>query len=146
MMYSFWPRSNTHTPVPRVPLRPDDDYLRRAMAATLAKTDVEFDLRIQLQTDSHLMPLEHAGVIWPESLSPRVTVARLRIPQQIFNTPAQMAFAKRLSFNPWHCLPEHRPLGNQNRARKRMYYELSRFRHQMNAIPHYEPDGSETFP
>ena len=42
--------------------------------------------------------------------------------------------------------PEHRPLGNQSRARKRMYYELSRLRQQMNAVEHYEPTGDEAFP
>ena len=33
------------------------------MAATLAKEDVEFDIRLQLQTDPHLMPLENNGVL-----------------------------------------------------------------------------------
>jgi len=27
-----------------------------------------------------------------------------------------------------------------------MYYELSKFRHDMNKVPHYEPNGSEKFP
>ena len=56
-----------------------------------------------------------------------------------------MEFAKRLSYNPWHCIPEHRPLGNQSRARHRMYSELSRLRQRMNAVSHYEPTGDEVF-
>jgi hypothetical protein len=48
-----------------------------------------------------------------------------------------------LSINPWHCLPEHRPLGNQSRARRRMYQELSRLRQHMNRTPHVEPTGDE---
>ncbi len=91
------------------------------MVASLAEGDVEFDVRLQLQTDPHLMPIENNGVLWPERLSPRVSVATLRLPRQTFNSPAQMEFAKRLSYNPWHCIPEHRPLGNQSRARRRMY-------------------------
>lgn len=146
MQYSFWPVSKQKTPIPRLPLRPPDDYLRDAMAAALDNGDVEIDVRVQLQTDPHLMPLEHAGVIWPERLSPRVSVATLRIPKQKFNSPEQIAFAKRLSYNPWHCIPDHRPLGNLSRARRRMYYELSKFRHEMNKVPHFEPDGSERFP
>ena len=47
--------------------------------------------------------------------------------------------------DPWHCIAEHRPLGNQSRARRRMYFELSKLRHDMNAEPHYEPTGDETF-
>lgn len=145
MQYSVWPTSKRRTPIPRLPLRPPDDYLRLAMAEALAEGDVELELRLQLQTDPHLMPIENAGVLWPERLSPRVPVATLRIARQKFDSPAQLDFAKRLSFNPWHCIAEHRPLGNQSRARRRMYYELSKLRHDMNAVPHYEPDGSERF-
>ena len=145
MQYSVWPTSRRRTPVPRLPLRPPDDYLRQAMVETLSEGDVELQVRVQMQTDSFLMPIENAGVLWPEKLSPRVPVATLRIPRQKFDSPAQMEFAKRLSYNPWHTIAEHRPLGNQSRARKRMYYELSQIRHRMNGVPHYEPTGDEVF-
>lgn len=145
MQYSFWPKFRKRTPIPRLPLRPPDDYLRDAMVKSLAKGDVEIDVRLQLQTDPHLMPIENNAVLWPEKLSPRVSVATLRLPRQTFNSPSQMEFAKRLSYNPWHCIPEHRPLGNQSRARRRMYWELSKLRHTMNAVPHYEPTGDEVF-
>lgn len=145
MQYSFWPMTTRRTPIPRLPLRPPDDYLRNAMAATLAKEDAAFDVRVQLQTDSFLMPLENNAVLWPERLSPRRSVATLRIPRQTFTSEAQLDFAKKLSYNPWHCIPEHRPLGNQSRARKRMYDTLSRLRHRMNNVPLYEPTGDETF-
>ena len=71
MQYSVWPKLKCRTPIPRLPLRPPDDYLRNAMVATLAKEDVEFDIRLQMQTDPHLMPLENNAVLWPEKLSPR---------------------------------------------------------------------------
>ena len=120
MQYSVWPKTKKRTPIPRLPFRPPDDYLRLAMVASLSQGDVEFDIRMQLQTDSHLMPIENNAVLWPERLSPRVPVATLRIPRQKFDDPAQFAFTRNLKFNPWHCLPDHRPLGNQSRARKRM--------------------------
>jgi hypothetical protein len=145
MQYSIWPKSRKRTRIPRLPLRPPDDYLREAMIVSLAKGDVELDVRLQLQTDPHLMPIENNAVLWPEKLSPRVSAATLRLPRQKFDSPSQMEFAKRLSYNPWHCLPEHRPLGNQSRARQRMYSELSRLRQRMNAVSHYEPTGDEVF-
>jgi len=145
MQYSVWPRSRERTPIPRLPLRPPDDYLRDAMVKSLGKGDVELDFRIQLQTDPHLMPIENNAVLWPERLSPRISVATLRLPRQTFDSPAQMEFAKRLSYNPWHCIAEHRPLGNQSRARRRMYWELSTLRHTMNNVQHYEPNGDEVF-
>jgi hypothetical protein len=145
MQYSVWPKTKKRTPIPRLPFKPPDDYLRQAMVAALDAGEVELDVRVQLQTDPHLMPIENNAVLWPERLSPRVSVATLRLPRQKFDSPAQIAFARRLSYNPWHCIPEHRPLGNQSRARQRMYWELSTLRHTMNDVPHYEPTGDETF-
>lgn len=145
MQYSFWPKYGHRTPIPRLPLRPPDDYLRDAMVAALNQGDVEFDMRLQLQTDPFLMPIENAAVLWPEKLSPRVSVATLRIPRQQFASPAQLDFDRRLTYTPWHCIPEHRPLGNQSRARRRMYEALAKLRHTMNSEPFYEPTGDEVF-
>jgi hypothetical protein len=146
MQYSMWSRRGKRSRVPRLPLRPPDNYLRDAMVKTLAEEDVEFDLCLQVQTDAHKMPIENNGVLWPTKLSPRVPAAVLRIPKQRFDSPEQLDFARVLIYNPWHCIPEHRPLGNQSRARKRMYSELARLRQQMNSVEHYEPNGDEVFP
>jgi hypothetical protein len=145
MRYMLRPKSGERSRVPRLPGRPPDNYLREAMAATLAQHDVEFDFLAQLQTDAHRMPIENASVRWPEKLSPFVPVATLRIPKQRFDSPAQLAFAHHLSYNPWHSIAEHRPLGNQNRSRFRIYQELSRLRQTMNKTPHREPTGDEIF-
>jgi hypothetical protein len=91
------------------------------------------------------MPIENAAVRWPEKLSPFIPAATIHIPRQSFDYPAQFDFTRRLSINPWHCLHEHRPLGNQSRARKRMYLELSQFRQKMNETSHTEPTGDEVF-
>jgi hypothetical protein len=145
MVYSMRSRLKTRTRVPRLPLRPPDNYLREAMAATLEKQDVEFDILLQVQTDAFKMPIENAAVFWPPRLSPRIAAATLRIPKQKFDSPAQLDFARVLSYNPWHAIAEHRPLGNQSRARLRMYKELSTYRQRMNGVQHYEPNGRETF-
>jgi hypothetical protein len=143
MMYSVYPRSQVYRKIPRLPLRPPDNYLRDNMVKTLAEQDVEFDIMLQVQTDAFHMPIENAAVRWPEKLSPFIPAARLHIPKQEFDSPGQRAFANNLSYNPWHCVPEHRPLGNQSRARRRMYWELSQFRQRMNVTPHIEPTGNE---
>jgi hypothetical protein len=145
MMYSVRPTSNTRSWIPGIPFRTSKNYLREQMVRTLSEQDVTFDFMVQVQTDPHLMPIENAGVRWPEKLSPFVPVATLRIPRQIFDLPAQFAFAFNLSYTPWHCIPEHRPLGNQSRARRRMYWELRRLRQTMNGTPHIEPTGDEVF-
>lgn len=146
MLYSFAPKTEVDKKIPGVPFaRVPFNYLRDNMVLTLNEKDVEFDFLVQVQTDPHRMPIENAAVRWPESLSPFVPAATIHIPKQTFDSKAQFEFAKRLSINPWHGLREHRPLGNQNRARYRMYRELSRYRQQMNNVQHYEPDGSEIF-
>lgn len=145
MVYSVRPKVKSRSRIPGLPCRPPENYLRLNMAKTLADHDVEFDILLQVQTDPHRMPIENASVRWPERLSPWVPVATLRLPRQTFNTPKQMAFANNLSYNPWHCVPEHRPLGNQSRARRRMYWELSKLRQAENATPHIEPTGDEVF-
>ncbi|WP_397453306.1 catalase family protein [Pseudomonas sp. NA-150] len=145
MQYSFKSITEVYREIPRVPLRPPDNYLRDNMVKTLAEKDVEFHMQVQVQTDPHRMPIEDAGVLWPTRLSPRIPVATLHIPRQTFDSPQQLAFARNLTLNPWHCVPEHRPLGNQSRARGRMYYELARFRLQQNNEAHIEPTGDEMF-
>jgi hypothetical protein len=136
------PRSSQLTPIPK---NPPDDYLRDAMRTTLARSEWVFDFAVQLQTDPQRMPIENASVIWPEPLSPFVNIARLRLPPQTFDSQAQLAFADKLSFNPWHTVAEHRPLGNQSRARKHIYLKLSLIRQEMNHTRHVEPTGAEVF-
>ena len=144
ILYSYAPRTKVPMDIPGVPFgRVPPNYLRENMARTLRETDVEFDMLVQLQTDPHLMPIEDASIRWPEDLSPWIAVARILIPRQEFDTPERMTLARNLRFNPWHSIPEHRPLGNQNRARRRMYAELARHRQRMNAVQHVEPTGDE---
>jgi hypothetical protein len=141
--YSVRPTSNHKT---RIPLWPPADWLRQSMAMTLANREVELDFLLQAQTDPRRMPIEDASIEWPERLSPFVPVARITIPRQKFDSPEQLAFAGELSYNPWHAVTDHRPLGNQNRARKLIYTHLSQLRQSMNHQPHIEPTGSEVFP
>jgi hypothetical protein len=140
--YSIKPCSDEQTKIPR---KPSANYLREAMAKTLSKKEVTFDFMIQFQTDAYRMPIENASVEWPEKLSPFVPVARLHLPVQKFDSRSQMAFAENLSYNPWHCIADHRPLGNQNRARKAIYFALSELRLTMNGEARIEPTGAEMF-
>jgi hypothetical protein len=143
VQYSLKPRPPART---RIPARPAENYLRDAMVKTLARGQWEFDFMVQVQTDSFLMPIEDATVKWPEQLSPYLPVARLRLLAEKFTSDEQLGFADVLRYNPWHSLPEHKPLGNSNRARRQMYWELARLRQAMNQVQHIEPTGEEQFP
>ena len=103
-------------------------YLRDAMRTRLTDADATFDFMIQFQTDSRRMPIEDASVEWRSQDSPYVPVARIRIPRQSIDDPASDARCEQQGFNPWHCLAEHRPLGNMNRARREIYTAMASFR------------------
>jgi len=128
----------------RLPEKPSANFLRERLIEQLAHSDVSFDFSVQFQTDPMRMPIEDANVAWPESLSPYQKVATIKIPSQRCDSPEQMAFCENVSFNPWRTLPEHRPLGGINRARREVYPVISKFRHYRNAAPLKEPavDGS----
>jgi catalase len=118
------------------------DFLRANMAATLLKHEIIYGLFIQFQTDPVKMPIEDPTVVWD---SPFIKMATIRIPTQIFDTPEHNDFGDNLSFNSWHALPEHRPLGNFNRVRKKIYEEMYVFRHEHNNIKDVEPEATSDF-
>lgn len=111
------------------------DLLRDNLEAHLAAESACFDFKVQLRT-SPSMPIEDPTVEWEESEAPFVTVARISIPRQ---QVVQGEACEILSFTPWHSLPEHRPLGGISRARKAVYQEISKLRHELNGQPRKEP-------
>ena len=145
--YLFGDRAVKYAVVPqvrhidRIPSNPSDNYLRQAMVRQLSQEDAVFDFMVQFQTDPEKMPVEDPGVVWPEHLSKFRKLATIRIPRQYFDHPLQDEFGDELSFTPWHALPEHRPLGGINRARKMVYDTISALRHQHNHTQRAEPDS-----
>ena len=118
------------------------DFLKANMAATLMRNEIIYDFFVQFQTDPVKMPIEDPTVVWD---SPFIKVATIRIPTQIFDTPEQNDFGDNLSFNSWHALPEHKPLGNFNRVRKKIYEEMYEFRHKHNHLKDVEPEAGPDF-
>ena len=104
------------------------DYLRRTMVARLTEgnTPVVFELAIIPQTDSVTMPIEDPTVQWG---SEPVPVALITVAAQTFDTPERMQRCEAMSFDPWHALAEHRPLGGINRARRAVYPASVKVRH-----------------
>jgi hypothetical protein len=120
-----------------------DNFLRDRMAKQLEEGDVVFDFMLQLQTDPYTMPIEDGFAVWDESVSPFRKVATVVIPKQQFTSPEQLRCCENSSFNPWHCLPEHRPMGAINRVRRIVYRAISEFRHNRNQLPRQEPTGED---
>lgn len=134
--YQVRPVNPKQTPIPK---RPSQDYLRERMVRQLAEGSVDLEFRVQRRTDPNVMPLEDTSRPWDESLSPFVTLATIRVLQQDFDTPQRREFDENLSFNPWHCIAYHQPLGGVNRARRHVMKAISDFRLERNGVPRIEP-------
>lgn len=100
----------------------------------------EYELRALLCTDLKIVPVEDAAIDWPQDESPYQALGKIVIPAQEAFSPARRIFADDvLSFNPFHCLPEHLPLGSINRARIKACETSTAYRHHMNAQPSPAP-------
>ena len=109
-----------------------ENYLRGAMRQHLEKARVCFDFMVQLQTNDEDMPIEDASVVWDEEESPFQKVARIHFKNQDFSSAGALAECEKTSFNPWHSLPQHKPLGRMNQVRNKVYVETSKFRLEEN--------------
>jgi hypothetical protein len=114
--------------------------LRDLVVDFFRSSSAEYEVRAQLCTDLTRMPVEDASVEWPERESPYRPVGKITLPPQEAYSPARRVYADdALSFNSWHTLAAHRPLGSLARARIRVYEASASFRRRMNAQPRREP-------
>src|ERR1035437_5150989 len=87
------------------------------------------------------------AIVGPEDRSPQQPIPKTPLPPQDAYSPARRVYADDvLSFNPWHCIPEHRPLGSIMRVRLKAYESSTSFRHAMNMQPRIEPHGIDEIP
>ena len=110
----------------------DPNFLKHTLAKELAAGDACMQLLVQLQNSNKRMPIEDATVLWKETDSPFLPVAKITMLKQTFDTAQQQQFCEDLSFSPWNALEAHRPVGALNRARKWVYEASSNYRHQLN--------------
>ncbi len=110
------------------------NFLRSALYRQLSLDRVPacFTLQVQRQNAEHYMPIEDTSIEWDEAISPFETVADVRVPPQDFDSPEQNLDCDNLAFNPWHALPEHRPIGGINQLRKAVYESVSAYRLERN--------------
>ncbi|BBP83279.1 hypothetical protein PHLH8_29210 [Pseudomonas sp. Pc102] len=129
------PKQNTDLP----------NFLRNALYQRLSLDRVPacFALQVQVQNPQYYMPIEDTSVAWSEKISPFQTVATIKVPAQDFDSREQNEFCDNLSFNPWHALPEHRPIGGINRLRKVVYETVSVYRHERNGVPQPQAEVKE---
>jgi hypothetical protein len=125
----------------------DYSAIRDAVVKFFETETAVWDVQVQLATDLAKTPIEDASIPWPEDLSPYSTVGRLTAPPQDAYSAERRVFVDEvLSFNPWHALAAHRPLGSVMRARKKAYKTSSEYRHATNVSPRIEPKSIDELP
>ena len=97
------------------------DYLKQDLIARLARGSLSWSLRAQPYVDETTTPIEDTRVLWT---GPWLELATLTLPQQNVESPRGREIdqlVSQLSFDPWHAIDAHRPLGAIMRARSVAY-------------------------
>ncbi len=100
------------------------DRFARELEARAQAGALGWTMRAQLFVDEARTPIEDPTMSWSEEVSPFIPVARIEIPVQDPTSDEGRALTARLndlSFDPWHALAAHRPLGAMMRARNAAY-------------------------
>ena len=125
----------------------DFSALRDAVVKFFATERAEWEVRVQLALDLKDTPVEDPSVPWPEDLTPYIPVARLVAePQQAYSAARRVFVDELLSFNPWHGLSAHQPLGQVNRARRPAYPMAADYRRTQNGRSLHEPASIDELP
>jgi hypothetical protein len=135
--YGALPHPENRNPAP-TPTGADGNSLRRAMIdhLTTAAQPATFDFCVQLLEGATPADIESPTVEWN---TPYQRVATVTVMAQDFAQPDQDRFGQKLSYTPWHALPEHRPVGQINQIRLMVYAWSSRVRHFFNLSIAREP-------
>lgn len=99
---------------------PGPQGLRDAVIEHFARHGAEWELRVCL---------EDGGFGWQEDAGRYVPVARIVArPQPAWSSALARAADSAVTFNPWQCVDQHRPMGTILRARRDGYGAAARFR------------------
>lgn len=123
------------------------DGLREEIQNFFADNEALWEVRVQLCTDLEKMPVEDGSVEWDEEASPFLTVAIIvAAPQESYSDERRVFVDEKLSFNPWHSLAAHRPLGNVMRSRLKSYEAIANYRRRAEGREMIEPKTIDELP
>lgn len=134
--FSVVPKSDYTSEMPN---RLEYNYLTNSMQSHLMSHEAKFDFLIQIRNGEKDMPINDASVEWSKNKCPFIKIGEISIPKQVFISKERNYLSENLSFSPGNSVMDHKPLGNINLARVRIYKELSKFRHYRNKDKLIEP-------
>ena len=113
-----------------MPRRSCRNYLRDELRQRLAEGDILYDFLAQFYIDPRKTPID-GSYAWKTEDTLFVKLAELTIPACDLDSVEARRTEVRLaglSFNPWHAIAEHRPIGNVQRGRRVIYEGSARLR------------------
>lgn len=113
---ALFPQPTAPRPVPS-----GDNYLREDLVARVSEGPLSWSLRAQLFVDEQTTPIEDTSVVWS---GPWHELGTFTIPKQDPSSAKGVEiseYVESLSFDPWHALEAHKPLGAIMRARGHAY-------------------------
>jgi choline dehydrogenase-like flavoprotein len=129
----------------------EPDYLVQRLQNRLDPANnnhVCLDLQVQVRNDPDSQPIENTLVAWDDDVATWQKIAKIDIYPQTFSTTAQQKFCERLTFNPWHGLQAHRPIGGINRSLRDVMFAMQDVRLNANGWKRFGPHeltGDEVF-
>lgn len=114
-----------------------DDFMRENLKKRLGKEPAKYDFCVQFFKEG--FSLTDFGKEWKEKDSEFIKLATIEIPIQEFDSIEQRLYGRKMSYNPWMALEEHRPIGDINEARKVIYKLIADYRHEKNNVQYSEP-------
>ena len=126
-------------------------YLQQRLESLLDPANthhLRLNLQVQMRNDPRTEPIENTLAPWSVSTSPWMKIATIDIYPQTFATTAQQQFCERLTFNPWHGLIAHKPVGGINRARRDVMHAMQDVRLNANGSTRFgasQLTGDEEF-
>jgi hypothetical protein len=132
-------------------LGPSKSFLQEALVRDLdprthrGGDDVVFDLSIRVRHAATSDDVEDASRWWTRPQERIVRLGSIAIPRQSFLTHNALYDCEHMVFNPWNCLPEHRPLGSVNRMRLAVYLASRQVQQKLNTVGHEQPAEARSF-
>src|SRR2546430_3261561 len=124
--FPSWPRSRS--------------FLRDALVSDLDPAmhrpgdDFAFDFSVRVRHAASPNDAEDASRWWIAPRDRTVRLGSIEIPRQNFLTPDQLYECEHMTFNPWNCLEQHRPLGSINRMRLAVYLASLQVRQKVQMV------------
>jgi hypothetical protein len=98
------------------------------------RDDFAFDFSVRVRHSASPNDAEDASRWWIAPRDRTVRLGSIKIPRQNFLTPDQEYECEHMTFNPWNCLEQHRPLGSLNRMRLAVYLASLQVRQKLNMV------------